>query len=170
MKIEIQRKWYTEKSSIGKLLLDGAFLCYTLEDKMREPLPPPGAPIVDITWEETPEERSARVREWKVPNQTAIPTGTYNLTIDYSPHFQKYMFYILDVPGFDGVRIHSGNTDKDTEGCVLVGTTHTEDEIENSRVALALLWAKLAVPSPLHTPSHPAWEIREPSTVTITNA
>ena len=147
MTIEIQRKWLSDESTIGTLSVNGVFLCYTLEDKVREV---PGKPV----------------SEWKIKGQTAIPRGTYKLVIDYSTRFKRDMFHILDVPGFDGIRIHSGNTDKDTEGCILLGTTHSQDEIENSRVALAMLWAKLATPRTSPLPAN-TWELREPCEVTI---
>jgi hypothetical protein len=148
--IEIRRLVFTDNSSIGKLTIDGQFFCFTLEDKNREI---PGAPV----------------SEWKVAGKTAIPVGTYKLVIDWSVRFKRWMFHLLDVPGFGGIRIHSGNTDADTEGCILVGTNRATDEVLNSRVALAMLWAKLAVPAEGHTPDDPKWEIREPSEVTIIN-
>lgn len=150
MKIEIRRLQFTDRSSIGKLTINGHPFFFTLEDKVREI---PGRPV----------------SEWKVAGKTAIPAGTYKLVIDKSARFGRYMFHLLDVPGFAGIRIHSGNTDADTEGCILVGTSRSTDVVHNSRVALAMLWAKLAVPAIGHTPDEPIWEIREPSEVTIIN-
>lgn len=94
MKIDVKRFEFGDKYTIGKMSIDGIFFCYTLEDK---------------------------VRDKKVDGNTAIPEGTYNVIIDKSIRFGKDMPHILNVPGFEGVRIHSGNTDSDTEGCVLVG-------------------------------------------------
>jgi hypothetical protein len=76
-------------------------LCWTLEDVVREK---PGVPVA----------------QWKVKGETAIPLGTYDLIVDFSNHFQKDLPHILNVPGFDGVRIHGGNKAADTEGCLLV--------------------------------------------------
>jgi hypothetical protein len=75
---------------------------FTLEDAVREV---PGAPVAG----------------WKKSGVTAIPTGRFRVIIDHSEHFQKDLPHILNVPGFEGVRIHSGNTIADTEGCPLVG-------------------------------------------------
>jgi len=110
MRLTVTRKWNTEKSSIGELWLDGKFECYTLEDAMR--------PV-------------------KLDGKTAIPLGTYEVTIDMSTRFKKLMPHILDVPGFEGIRIHAGNTDADTEGCLLLGMMKAKDFVGGSKDALA---------------------------------
>jgi len=79
----------------------------------------------------------------KVARQTAIPTGRYEIAINYSNRFQKQLPILLNVPGFEGVRIHSGNTEEDTEGCILIGIDRTFDTITNSRVAMTRLMAWL---------------------------
>lgn len=117
MKLELYRDTYTDISTTGKLSLNGVFECYTLEDVVR-------APGV------------------KIPGKTAIPAGKYKVIVDFSNRFQKYMFHILDVPNFAGIRIHSGNTDADTEGCILVGTNRSLNALEKSRLAFADLWQK----------------------------
>lgn len=110
---------YDEHFTISKLYVNGVYECYVLEDKVREP----GV---------------------KVLHETAIPEGTYKVIIDFSNRFQKELPHILDVPMFGGIRIHSGNTDKDTEGCLLVGTGWTGgDFVLNSREAFSHLFAKL---------------------------
>jgi hypothetical protein len=118
MRIEVRREILTERSTIGDLYLDGQFQCHTLEDKVR----PPGV---------------------KIPGQTAIPAGTYDLTINYSDRFKRRMPLLIKVPMFEGVRIHSGNTDADTEGCILVGLAEGRDWIGESRVAFDALFPKL---------------------------
>ena len=102
MKLKLQRDPSADGATIGKLFVDGVFECFTLEDQIREVFGKP-------------------VEQWKVPGQTAIPSGTYRVTVDFSMRFQQMMPHILNVPGFDGIRIHSGNTAADTEGCILVG-------------------------------------------------
>ena len=92
---------------------------YTLEDKFRE-------------------QKGVPVCEWKIPHETAIPCGTYPLIIDMSTRFKKLMPHILNVEGFDGIRIHAGNTAEDTEGCILLGWAlgPEGDAIRQSRLAM----------------------------------
>lgn len=118
MNLTIVRKWLTGRSTIGELRIDGVFECYTLEDTVR----PPGV---------------------KVPSMTAIPAGKYAVIVDFSERFQKFMPHILDVPMFTGIRIHCGNTDKDTEGCILLGRKRSLDGIAESRLAFDAFYPKL---------------------------
>lgn len=119
MIISVHRFEYGTNYTIGKLSIDGEFFCYTLEDKVR----PAGV---------------------KVDGQTAIPTGHYKLVRDLSTRFGKMMPHILNVSGFEGIRIHSGNTDVDTEGCILLGDTWAGgDFVGQSKVAFARFDLKL---------------------------
>ena len=119
MNLKLTRFEFGDTYTIGKLYVDNVFECYTLEDKVR-PL------------------------EEKILNKTAIPAGTFKVIIDMSNRFKKEMPHILNVPGFEGVRIHSGNTDKDTEGCILLGTTWTKGNfIGNSKIAFNSFFKKL---------------------------
>jgi len=108
MKLTVYRKWFLDDRTISQILVDGIPFCYGLEDKDR------GL----FNWMTMQE-----IYEKKVVDETAIPYGTYRVILDYSPHFQRIMPHIVNVPGFSGVRIHWGNYPKDTEGCLLVGTT-----------------------------------------------
>ena len=116
MKLLLKRLHRTEHSTIGELYVDGKFECYTLEDKEREV---------------------------KIKSETAIPKGTYIVWITLSNRFKKLLPILINVPNFEGVRIHSGNTNHDTEGCILVGTTRSKDFIGNSRVAFQRLFKKM---------------------------
>ena len=94
MKLQLMREQYRPDSTVGRLLVDGTFECFTLEDG---------------------------IRTSKVHGRTAIPPGTYRVTVTPSPRFRKALPRLHDVPNFQGVLIHPGNTAADTEGCILVG-------------------------------------------------
>lgn len=119
MKLELIRKWLTEKSTIGSLYIDGEFECYVLEDRYR---PPPAA---------------------KIYGKTAIPCGMYEVRITWSPRFKRPLPLLIGVPGFEGVRIHPGNDADDTEGCLLPGLRRMTDMVLESRAAFAGLFEKM---------------------------
>ena len=119
MKLQLNRCWLTTKATIGKLLVDEVFEAFTLEDRYR---PPP---------------------EPKVPRETCIPVGDYDVVITHSPRFGVMMPLLLGVPGFQGVRIHPGNTAADTEGCILVGRARSGEAVQQSRNAYDALFVKL---------------------------
>jgi len=122
MKIEVNRVKLGDDFTVGKLSVDGKFVCYTLEDKVRE-------------------ETGVPVEQWKVMGQTAIPKGTYSVTITMSNRFKTKLPLLDSVPGFSGVRIHTGNSAKNTEGCILVGAGWDGNSgwISSSAVAFAQL-------------------------------
>ena len=70
--------------------------------------------------------------EKKVYGETAIPYGTYKVILSYSPKFKRILPELLDVPCFTGIRIHRGNTEKDTAGCLLVGENKVRGKVLNS--------------------------------------
>ena len=83
------------------------------------------------------------IKRHKVPGQTAIPYGTYEVTITYSPRFKRKLPLINGVKGFSGIRIHSGNTAADTEGCPLPGVNDAVGRVSNSRYWFKLLNAQI---------------------------
>lgn len=118
MKLKLLRLEFTDESTIGELFVDNAHECWTLEDKVR----PAGE---------------------KIHGQTAIPAGTYRVIIDFSNRFKRLMPHLLDVPNFAGIRIHSGNRAKDTEGCIILGKVKGEDFVGESRLAYSEFLPKL---------------------------
>lgn len=129
MIVSVVRKYFTENSTIGELFIDGVFLCYTLEDKDR------GLKQSDtLVW----------IKTKKIFGKTAIPYGTYNCGFTISHRFERVLPEIFDVKGFSGVRIHSGNTASDTEGCLLLGKGKGRDIIYESRSAMSEFMLKVA--------------------------
>lgn len=120
MKLTLHRKWLTERSTIGELYVNGAFYCFTLEDLLR----PPGE---------------------KIKHKTAIPAGNYQVAITYSARFGRMMPLLINVPMFEGIRIHAGNTADETSGCILVGRGRPNegDKITQSREAFDTLFQVL---------------------------
>lgn len=116
MEMRLVRKELTNNSTMGELSVNGKFECFTLED---------------------------RVRPVKIKGETAIPLGAYEVVVTFSNRFKKPLPLFLDVPGFEGIRIHPGNTKKDTEGCILVGQTKSKDMVGKSRAAFDILFAKI---------------------------
>lgn len=100
MKLTLNRTTRSDTATIGNLFVDDVFECHTLEDTIRE-LGPNG--------------------EGKVWGATAIPAGTYSVIVNGSARFKRLMPRLLDVPFFDGILIHTGNTPENTHGCILVG-------------------------------------------------
>ena len=128
MKIKLVRIAFKETYTIGKLYVDGVYFCDTIEDKDR------GL------------DDSMTVREIlnkKVKGETAIPTGHYNIEITYSPKYKRMMPLLIGVKGYSGIRIHSGNTSKDTEGCLLVGKNTKVGMVLESRNTYQRLFAMM---------------------------
>ena len=79
------------------------------------------------------ENCTCEVTDYKVYARTAIPCGTYKITMAHSPRFKRVLPYIHDVPHFLGILIHSGNTDADSAGCILVGKNTIKGKVTESR-------------------------------------
>lgn len=124
MELKLTRLKVTDKATEGRLYVNGEFECFTLEDV----------------------DRNLESGGTKIDNKTAIPKGKYEVTITFSNHFQKLLPLLIGVPNYEGVRIHSGNTDADTEGCILVGSINDkldDDYIGASRKAFDHLYPKI---------------------------
>jgi len=120
MQIRVVREPTKNDTTLGALFIDGHWQCHTLEDVIR----PAGE---------------------KVYGETAIPAGRYKLILSMSNRFKKIMPEVVAVPGFAGIRIHAGNTAKDTEGCLLLGQTRNVEtrSIGQSKLALAAFMTKI---------------------------
>lgn len=110
MLLEVKRLYKKDTYTIGVLMVDGEKFSDTLEDKVR-----------DLNSEK------------KVYGETAIPAGKYKVVMSMSSKFKRVMPYLENVPQFTGIMIHSGNTPKDTLGCILVGENKKKGQLINSR-------------------------------------
>jgi len=119
MKLKLVRGKATAISVEGRLYVDDVFECFTVED---------------------------RPRDTKVYGLTGIPKGIYDVIITISNRFHKRLPLVLGVPGFEGIRIHSGNSSKDTEGCIIVGSVNDRDDddwVGGSKIAMDRLLPKI---------------------------
>jgi len=114
--LHLIRSYFTKKSTIGKLFINRQFECWILEDP---------------------------IRKTKIPKITAIPEGTYHIALTRSPRFNKITPELLRVPGFEGIRIHPGNTPEHTDGCLLPGQARETDFVGLSRIAFDNLVSKI---------------------------
>ena len=131
--VQIIRVAYDGIEIAMKVGSGGKFFCNTIEDAVRE---------LPATCPDTPRGRSCTCKE-KVYSKTAIPAGTYKVTLQYSPKYKKKMPYLHDVPHFLGILIHSGNTEGDSAGCIIVGKNTVKGKVLESRTTFQKLYAML---------------------------
>lgn len=117
MKLTLKRIALRPTYTIGKLYIDDVYFCDTIEDTVR-----------DLN-----KNGKFDNGEKKIHSKTAIPYGTYEIKWTYSPRFKKYTPQLMNVPSFEGIRIHSGNTSADTEGCLILGKNKQVGKVLNSR-------------------------------------
>lgn len=120
MKLTLKRIAFRQTYTIGKLYIDDNYFCDTLEDTVRD----------------TNKSGKFDNGEEKIKGKTAIPYGTYEIKWTYSPRFKKYTPQLMNVPSFEGIRIHSGNSSTDTEGCLLLGENKKVGMVLNSRATI----------------------------------
>ena len=120
MKLTLKRIALRQTYTIGKLYIDDNYFCDTLEDTVR-----------DIN-----KDGKFNNGEKKIKGKTAIPYGTYEIKWTYSPRFKKYTPQLMNVPQFEGIRIHAGNSSTDTEGCLLLGENKKVGMVLNSRATI----------------------------------
>ncbi|BBL02336.1 hypothetical protein DW189_11700 [Alistipes sp. AM16-43] len=123
MNLTLNRIFRGPDYTIGKLYIDGHYFCDTLEDPVR---------TLPASCPNTSEGILCACPE-KVYARTAIPAGTYKVTMQFSPRFKRVLPLLHDVPHFLGVLIHSGNDPGDTAGCILVGHNKVKGKVLESR-------------------------------------
>lgn len=128
MKLTLKRNIFTDTSTIGELFIDGRFECFILEDTDR-------GLISEMDLE--------AIKAVKVFGNTCIPYGEYRVHNTFSNRFKKILPILEQVKGFEGIRIHPGNTSSDTEGCLLPGTSKANNLVLHSRNAFNNLFNKL---------------------------
>lgn len=128
MRLTLKRIANKKDYCIGKLYINGKYFCDTLED-------------VDRGLDDSMSEDE--IKQLKVKTQTAIPCGIYTVLLTYSPKYKKVMPLINNVKGYSGIRIHSGNSSKDTEGCLLVGKNTVVGRLTDSRNTFNALFKRL---------------------------
>lgn len=120
MKLTLKRIALRPTYTIGKLYIDDAYFCDTLEDTVRD----------------TNKSGKFDNGEQKIKGKTAIPYGTYEIKWTYSPRFKKYTPQLMNVPSFEGIRVHAGNTSADTEGCLILGENKQVGKVLNSKATI----------------------------------
>ena len=121
MELRLERKYRNNNYCIDKLYIDGKYFSDALED--------PDRGLTDtMSLEE--------IKKIKIKGNTCIPYGTYNVTITYSPRFKRNLPLINNVKGFEGIRVHNGNTPQDSSGCVLLGFNKIKGQVIDSKVTV----------------------------------
>ena len=128
MEIQVNRIARKDGYTIGRMSLNGVYFCDTLEDP-------------DRGLKDTMQVNEILAKKRK--GVTAIPTGKYDVILSFSPRFKRVLPLLLNVKGYEGVRIHAGNTAEDTEGCLLVGENKEKGKVLNSRATLEKLMSAL---------------------------
>lgn len=126
MKLHLKRIYKGSTYTIGHLYIGDKYFCDTLEDTDR-------GLTSDIDEEE--------IKRIKVYSETAIPTGTYKIEVTFSPRFKRKMPLLIGVKGFSGIRIHSGNNEYHTSGCILCGYNKEKGKVLNSKIVTSKLYA-----------------------------
>lgn len=135
MDILVDRIYLGETYTIGNLFINGKYVCDTIEDKVRV----------------------LKSEKDKVKHKTAIPKGRYKVILSYSQHFERVLPELLDVPYFKNIRIHAGNTEEDSSGCLIVGLNKVKGKVIESKATLNKLMNIL----------QPAWNNKEQIHITI---
>lgn len=117
MDLRLERFLFSDNTAIGKIYVNNTYECYTLEDKVR--------------------------KDKKIFGETAIPYGRYRIIITYSNRFKRNLPLLVGVPDYSGIRIHPGNTEHDTLGCILPGQSYKKDMVFSSKKAFDKLFDRI---------------------------
>ena len=121
MELELIRDTFTDQSTIGKLYVDGQYLCFVLEDKDRNLTSTMETNVIEML---------------KKHGITCIPYGRYKVELTMSNRFKRILPILIGVKGYEGVRIHTGNTSEDTLGCLIVGMNAEKNKVTQSVPAM----------------------------------
>lgn len=130
MRLLLKRRFLADDYTIGTLYINGMRFCDTIEDKVR-----------DINQDGDLDDEG----EGKVFGETAIPYGKYDIQLSMSPKFKRKLPLLLNVPHFTGIRIHRGNTAKDSHGCILPGENKVKGQVINSSTYEIILVEKMTM-------------------------
>ena len=128
MELNVKRIARKDGYTIGRLFINNEYFCDTLED-------------TDRGLKDTMQVNEILAK--KVKTQTAIPTGKYDVILTFSPRFRRVLPLLLNVPGYQYIRVHNGNRPDSTEGCLLVGENKAKGQVLNSRATLEKLMSIL---------------------------
>lgn len=128
MEIQVNRIARKDGYTIGRMSLNGVYFCDTLEDTDR-----------GLNAAMSVDEILSKKRK----GITAIPTGKYDVILTFSPRFKRVLPLLLNVPGYQYIRVHNGNRPDSTEGCLLVGENKVKGQVINSRATLERLMSVL---------------------------
>lgn len=128
MELKLNRIALKPTYTIGKLFLDGCYYCDVIEDTVR-----------DLNKDGDLNDAG----ETKIMHKTAIPYGRYEVIVNMSNRFKKFLPLLLNVPSFDGIRIHSGNSEEDSSGCIILGENKEVGKVLNSKPYVIKLVDKL---------------------------
>ena len=125
IKLRLERRYKGPKYTIGKLFINNEYFCDTIED-------------IDRGLKSSMSVEY--IKKKKVYAKTAIPTGTYKIEMTYSSKFKCILPLLVNVKGFSGIRIHRGNTEIDSSGCIIIGENKVKGKVINStRYEIALV-------------------------------
>lgn len=127
LELKLKREESEDSFTLGAIKIDDQLFCYTVEDVERD--------LKDLNGDGDFNDKG----EGKVYGETAIKKGRYRVIVTWSPKYKRLMPLLVNVEGFEGIRIHSGNKAEDSHGCIIIGLTRTKNGVGRSRDACRAL-------------------------------